>query len=791
MRRGQSTADADAEDQGDECESIRDRDGTMIKTPMVPVEPSTHRAGESDTDLLWDDVSDRIERFVQAWESGTPPALADFLPQPGAASRPCTLVELIKVDLEYRFRGETVRKSLDDYCQEFPELCADGELPIDLIYEELHLRQSLDPNLDLNRHLAAYPKHNSELRRMLAVSDPNATTSLGRIAARPNIAAGQRIDDFDLLALLGQGAFASVFIARQLSMQRIVAVKISADRGVEPQTLARLDHPNIVRIYDQRILADRGLRLLYMQFVPGGTLREMLDTMARGGPLEQRTGRALLAAIDQRLDAQGVPPAYDSVNRRRLAALPWHQAVCQLCLQLAEAMHYAHGQGVLHRDIKPANILISDSASPKLVDFNISSCSKVEGASATAYFGGSLAYMSPEQMEACSPRYELTADSLGPPADIYSLGIVIWEMLVGTRPFSDPAPQKGWASTLDALIQQRRQGVDTAQWTRLATHAPPGLTAVLRRCLDPDPQQRFQSAADLADQLLICQHPQAQELLVAPQRWIPRFMYRWPEVSIILISVIPNALAAIFNFRFNFVTMIEPLGDAAPFFKRVVLAINLTVFPLGIVYGWWLVRKEAAEVRRRAKFGATESAPRALRRRCLRLGRYVAVLGIVLWTISGLIYPIAMAAAGHPLRGPFAIQFFFSLVAGGVVGAAYPFFGVTAMVTEVWYPALIRPHSVSTTDVPQFRWVERVSARYLVLAAAIPMFSLGVLALSGQTDKPGILVGLSLGGLALFWLVFLTWRRLHKTFGVYTELARAKAPAQIQLESANSDEFRL
>lgn len=758
---------------------------------MEQVQPGTHRTSDSDTDLLWEDVSDRIERFVHAWESGSPPRLVDFLPTPQAASRAFTLIELIKVDLEYRLRGGAMGRSLSEYCEEFPELRSDGGIPIDLIYEELHLRQSLDPELDLNRYLAAYPDHTTELRRMLAVSDASATTSLSRMAGRPNITAGQRIDDFDLLALLGQGAFASVFIARQCSMQRIVAVKISADRGVEPQTLARLDHPNIVRIYDQRILADRGLRLLYMQYVPGGTLREILDAMSRSGSLEERTGRALLRAIDQRLESQAVPPAHDSVNRRRLAALPWDQAVCHMGLQLAEALHYAHQQGVLHRDIKPANILISDSASPKLVDFNISSCSKVEGASATAYFGGSLAYMSPEQMEACSPRHALTADSLLPTTDIYSLGIVLWETLAGTRPFPDPEPQKGWAHALDALIEQRRRGISESQWTELARYASAGLISVLRRCLEADPLKRFQSAADLADQLLICQHPQAQELLELPRRTVPRLMLRWPMISIILISVIPNAVAAVLNYRLNYVTLIEPLGDAASSFVRVVMAINFCVFPIGILSGWWLVHKEAAEVRRRARHTATQSATRPLRHRCLHLGTYVARLGIALWTLAGLCYPVAMAWTGHPLSGLVdTLQFVLSLAAGGAVGAVYPFFGVTSMVTEVWYPALIRPHSVSTTDVPQFRWIERISARYLVLAAAIPLISLFFLAVRGQTSNQRVLGGLSLGGLALFWIVFSAWRRLQHVLNVYTELARAKAPAQIQLESANSGEFR-
>ncbi len=89
------------------------------------------------------------------------------------------------------------------------------------------------------------------------------------------IEVGERLDDFDLLIELGSGAFARVFLARQLSLQRLVAVKISANRGHEPQTLAQLDHDYIVRVFDQRILRDRDWRLLYMQYLPGGTLLDL------------------------------------------------------------------------------------------------------------------------------------------------------------------------------------------------------------------------------------------------------------------------------------------------------------------------------------------------------------------------------------------------------------------------------------------------------------------------------------------------------------------------------------
>src|SRR4029078_6348562 len=94
------------------------------------------------------------------------------------------------------------------------------------------------------------------------------STSVFAGRVRVPLAAGDRLDDFDLLALLGEGQFAKVFLARQRAMQRLVALKVSRRSGAEAQTLAQLDHPHIVRVYDQRVLADRDLQLVYMTYVP-------------------------------------------------------------------------------------------------------------------------------------------------------------------------------------------------------------------------------------------------------------------------------------------------------------------------------------------------------------------------------------------------------------------------------------------------------------------------------------------------------------------------------------------
>ena len=113
---------------------------------------------------------------------------------------------------------------------------------------------------------------------------------------------------------------------------------------------------------------------------------------------------------------------------------------------------------MLHRDIKPANVLVAADGTPKLADFNISFSSKVVGATAAAYFGGSLAYMSPEQIEACNPVSGRTADDLDSRSDIYSLGVMLWELLTGNRPFEDTQPGADWTGTLNTMLATRRQG---------------------------------------------------------------------------------------------------------------------------------------------------------------------------------------------------------------------------------------------------------------------------------------------------------------------------------------------
>ncbi|HEV3024022.1 MAG TPA: protein kinase, partial [Pirellulales bacterium] len=315
-------------------------------------------------------ISRQVRRFSEAWNaSPPPPSLHDYVPPYDSASggNACRLLvlELIKVDLGRRWPHDDLRLPVEHYLQKFPELVSDGHLPYDLIFEEFRLRRQLGEAVDAAEYEKRFPDHALPLQRLLAAADDAPSTAVVLAGEVDDVAVGSRIDDFDLLLCVGNGAFARVFLARQRSMQRLVALKVSADRGNEPQTMAQLDHPHIVRVFDQRTLKERNLRLLYMQYVAGGTLQTVLERV-RAFPPAARSGRLLFEAVDQCLAARGESAAIDSPLRSRLGERSWPEVLCWLGSRLAWALDYAHRRGVLHRDIKPANVLISADGSPRL-----------------------------------------------------------------------------------------------------------------------------------------------------------------------------------------------------------------------------------------------------------------------------------------------------------------------------------------------------------------------------------------------------------------------------------------
>jgi serine/threonine protein kinase len=754
--------------------------------------------------IVWDALAERVETFVEAWETlRRPPPLAEHLPEGPDVLRKMTLIELIKVDLEYRWK-ESSPKTIEEYVAEFPELNGECGPPADLIYEEFHVRRAQGDTVFAADYFDRFPAQETRLRRLLGMGDPAASTAMCSRRLVEEFAAGDAIDDFLILAVLGKGSFASVYLAQQKSMQRRVALKVSPHKGQEAQTLAQLDHNNIVRVYDQRVLKDQRLCLLYMQYVAGGTLADVIERI-RHVPLGERTGSLLLRAVEDVLRGRGETPTAGSYIHNELDAASWPMVVCHIGMQLAYALNYAQAQGVLHRDIKPANVLMSADGAPMLADFNISFASELEGATPAAFFGGSLAYMSPEQLEACNPNHPRSPADLDGRSDVYSLGVVLWELLYGRRPWPNESMESDWSATLEKFARIRRQDRPLASEPvgRDPVHA--ALAGVLEKCLAPAPADRFANGGELGRQLWLSTRPHTQMLLKSPHQGWRSVARRRPILAFLIVILAPHVFAAAFNFIYNKTVIIDEIAkqnpEAVATFLLAATAINLTFFPAGLLVLFWLVgpvyraladtnqaggqllRWVVAARRGVGKLThwtrAQDESPGSLsevvsraRARALRLPIYAALIGMGLWILASMAYPVLL-----PLTGAQNVHFMLSLIVCGLVVGVYPFFGTAYVVVRVFYPALLVASPSEPREEKRLKRLVWETGIMLLTTVAVPLVGGFMLYVGQRLGLQNTLVDISLGlmfglGLLGIFIAFFMYQRIRDDVDALVEAAR-------------------
>ncbi|MDT2004326.1 protein kinase [Rhodococcus opacus] len=616
-----------------------------------------------------------------------------------------------------------------------------------------------DRTADADRIAEAGPTVTARQRDTLITTPPSN-------AALDDVEVGQQVDDFDLLMGLGSGAFGRVFLARQRSMQRLVAVKISHDKGNEPQTLAQLDHNYIVRVFDQRLLEDRQLRLLYMQYLPGGTLLRVLRRV-RVTPERDRTGSLLLDVVDEEMREKGEIRPTDSSVRDEIASLTWPETIAWLGRRLAEALDYAGKRGVLHRDIKPANILLTAEGVPKLADFNISFSDSVTGASPLAYFGGSLAYMSPEQLEACHREMPGTAADLDTRSDIFALGVMLWELMCGRRPFEDEEVSSESLVALEAMMDRRSRDIDPEFLDQLPHDCPPSLRRVLLTCLAPKPEDRWSSGAELAQQFDLCLNPRARDLVdPPPNSW--RMRLRRFALPILVFGIaVPNALAGAYNYHHNKMLIISNLTpEAQHSFEGIQLVINSIAFPLGAIMLLYWCRYPLLVPRglRKGKSYDRQTLARA-RTDTLLLGDRVVLVVFGLWVVAGVAYPISLQlAAGNVPPGAY-VHFIASLIVCGAVSVAYPFFVVAFFAVRCIYPTLLPQDIASSADAHKLRGLDRRSTLYLAVAASVPLAGVAGVTFLSPDEITLVIIAvriLCVGGIFAFVGVYWLFRQLEQ-----------------------------
>jgi serine/threonine protein kinase len=334
------------------------------------------------------------------------------------------------------------------------------------------------------------------------------------LAAKPL----RRVDEFELLSELGRGNMGTVYRAWQPSLGRQVALKVIA--GVndekakarfrrEVRALGRVDHPHLVKIYTSGF--DDEICFYTMELVEGASLAAISDSLHSRGTaaaaVDLTTWREAISTAceecrksEKSLSTAGEEPTatVPAAGVRHSGVLPeltagspgyTHQVV-ELIRQVAQAAHALHGAGVVHRDIKPANIMVTaDGGQAVLMDLGIAQLADdVEGRiTKTRQFIGTVRYASPEQV--------LSVGKLDARSDVYSLGATLWELLT-LRPIHDATDL-----TPDAEVMMRI----TSKEPDLVRKHHPGiardLEAIVQKCLEKDPSQRYTTASELADDL--------------------------------------------------------------------------------------------------------------------------------------------------------------------------------------------------------------------------------------------------------------------------------------------------
>ena len=329
-----------------------------------------------------------------------------------------------------------------------------------------------------------------------------------------------QVEGYEILEEVGRGAAGVVYRARHLRLNRLVALKVvvagshlsSAARQrfrLESLAIARLSHPNIVQVYDVGEYA--GCPFLALEFVEGGNLSDWLA----GQPRTANEAARIMA-------------------------------------KLAEAVEYAHSQGVVHRDLKPANILLSFIPNPpaapelKITDFGIArllpSGDMTEARmTQTGEILGTPAYMAPEQARGDTSK-------INPATDVYSLGAMLYELLTGRPPFQGATP-------LDILMQVTRR--DAVSISLLMPRVPRDLDTICLKCLGKEPHQRYPTAAELAADL--GRFLRNEPIKARPLSWaghMSRWVRRHPGlaaalagVAMLLIALTTVSLAASAYFR--------------------------------------------------------------------------------------------------------------------------------------------------------------------------------------------------------------------------------------------------
>jgi serine/threonine protein kinase len=442
------------------------------------------------------------------------------------------LVERLAEDMAERWRaGERLR--VEDFLAQHPNLADQAEAALELLAEEINLRDEGGQTPDADELTARFPQWREQVLTLL-----ECHRALSSRLGRPRFpAAGESLGDFRLLAELGRGAHGCVFLAAQPSLaDRPVVLKLGPRAGREHLSLSRLQHTHVVPLHSVHDFPERGLRALCQPYFGGATLAELLRRLKTIAPRDC-TGLDLLRALREAGVRNPVAAPVRGPACRFLERASYVDAICWIGACLADALHYAHERDLLHLDLKPSNVLLALDGQPMLLDFHLAGAPLEAGARPAFGLGGTPGYMPPEQeaaVTAVASRRAISAAVDGR-ADAYSLAVLLYESLGGDVPIP--------ANSVGDELRRRNPRVT------------PGLADLLARCLAAAAADRYATAADLAADLrrhlagLPLRGVANRSLSERWRKWRHRRPYILPLIGFLLVGATLGSLMLVKSVR--------------------------------------------------------------------------------------------------------------------------------------------------------------------------------------------------------------------------------------------------
>jgi len=418
---------------------------------------------------------------------------------------------------------------------------------LDDIILEIIEQHSVDKQFDIEEYCKKYPEYRNDIINKLSVAN-----FLKHNLGEENFS-GKKLGEYVILKEIGRGGMGIVFLGIHLGLSRLTALKILPPAFVadqesldnfqnEAKLIAKFNHPNIVPVYS--INQEKGLYYIAMGYIGGPSLKQTIEVL----PKNKQTHNLKAIDIKNITNIKNQKTSEQNITLKRKPEFwdkSYFQFIATMGSEIADALSYAHQNGIIHGDLKPSNILLTNEAIPMVVDFGLARDIRKNDLATSKEFTGTLAYAAPERIK---------ENAMNEKVDIWSLGVILYESLTLKNPFSENTVKK----TADKILKSCPFPL-----RHYNKKIPIELEAIVLKCLENKPENRYSSIEELSHDLN--NYLESRPIKAKPDWVIKRIkkaIIRKPVIAILAalmcillpffsIQIINNVIATYYNDSIN------------------------------------------------------------------------------------------------------------------------------------------------------------------------------------------------------------------------------------------------